>query len=416
MMQKLPHRIQSTAATSGRVSTPPATGGGLRSNLSEHGIDVGLRLSQYWQRVATGGKTQNDEYGGSMDYRVNVDGGKLFGAQGWSLNIHTRTRFGEDISADVGAFVLENAGMLMPIPGDYHDTDVTGLMVTKAFPLGGKHIAAISVGKIDVIDTATGFFPGLGYGQEGFWNANSSITALPWFGAVAGLSLYGGYMVTLNTEYGMLPQSGLLVTGTENVSDNWGSVSDSFDDVWVAGFHRFLWKMDDKPGFFMMFGGYSTREQPSNDPLDFIGVPGQGIVSTDEGNPWDLALYLTQDLWHAEGNPQRKLVFLAGGTLGPDNPQFAQWNFFANVEAHGVMNSRPNDSMGVAFHRNALSDNFIEIVSPVIELQDTWGFEFYYNIAINQWLHLTADVQFIETEVKNNDFALIPGIRLVIEL
>ncbi len=388
---------------------------GLRSDLSKDGIDIDLRLTQYWQRVATGGKRQNDEYGGTMDYRVNFDGGKLFGAQGWSLNMHARTRFGEDISPDVGAFVLENTGMLMPIPGDYSETDITGLIVSKVFPLG-KGLADVSFGKLDVLDTATGFFPGLAYGQEGFWNANSSISALPWFGAVAGLSLYGGYAITIDTEHGApIASNGLLITGTENVSDNWGSVSDSFDDVWIAGFHRFLWKLDDKLGYFMMFAGYSTKEQKSNDPLDFIHIPGQGIVNDEEKNPWDIALYFTQHLWEAEGNPNRKLVFLTGGTFGPDNPQFAQWNFFANVEAYGIMDSRPHDKMGLAFFRNGLSDNFIELVSPLVDLQDVWGFEFYYNIEINKWLHLTPDIQLVETEIEDDDFAVIPGVRLVVD-
>jgi len=67
---------------------------GVRSDLSKRGIDIDLRLSQYWQDVADGGREENDEYGGTIDYRVNVDAGKLFGAQGWSINMHARTRFG----------------------------------------------------------------------------------------------------------------------------------------------------------------------------------------------------------------------------------------------------------------------------------------------------------------------------------
>ena len=50
-----------------------------RSDLSERGIDIGLRLSQYGHGVADGGVNENGEYGGTMDYRLNVDGGKLVG-------------------------------------------------------------------------------------------------------------------------------------------------------------------------------------------------------------------------------------------------------------------------------------------------------------------------------------------------
>ena len=68
--------------------------GGLRSNLSRHGVDIGLRLSQYYQGVSSGGVDTNSEYGGTMDYRINLDAGKLFGAKGLSFNLHARTRYG----------------------------------------------------------------------------------------------------------------------------------------------------------------------------------------------------------------------------------------------------------------------------------------------------------------------------------
>lgn len=184
----------------------------------------------------------------------------------------------------------------------------------------------------------------------------------------------------------------------------------------MAAFHRFLYKLDNKPGYFMIFGGFSTKEQASNDPSDFIFVPGQGIENTDTERPWNIALYLSQDLWHAKGNPKRKVTLLTGGTFGPDNPQFAQYNAFGNIEAFGFMDSRPNDRMGVGVFWNGLSDNFKDLTDPVIELQDFWGVELYYNLAVTKWAHLSADLQLVETEVKDNDFAVIPGLRLVIDL
>ena len=178
----------------------------------------------------------------------------------------------------------------------------------------------------------------------------------------------------------------------------------------------------------MVFGGFSTREQASNDPHDFAIVPGQGIVDTDEKKPWDIALYLSQVFWQAEDDANRKATILIGGTVGPDNPQFAQYNFFTAVEAYGLMASRPHDRMGVAFWYNWLSDDFKELVSPVEDLRDFWGVELYYNIALNKWLHLTPGLQFIKNEhggqpeipfvqkKKNgDDLAIIPGVRLVMD-
>jgi hypothetical protein len=227
--------------------------------------------------------------------------------------------------------------------------------------------------------------------------------------------LYGGWLATINKEH-KIGQSAILVTGTKNLTTEWGNIHDSFEEgAWIAAFHRFLWELDDKLGYFMVFGGYSTKDQASNEPHDFVFKPGQGIEDTDEENPWNIALYLSQVFWQAGGDPKRKATILIGGTVGPDNPQFAQYNFFAAVEAYGPMKSRPHDRMGVAFWHNWLSDEFKDLVSPVVDLRDTWGFELYYNIAINKWLHLTPDIQFIRNEFKGDDLAVVPGVRLVMD-
>ena len=213
--------------------------GGLRSDLTKHGIDIGLRLSQYYQGVTSGGRDTNDEYGGTMDYRVKLEGDKLFGTwEGFWIDMHARSRWGGDIGPDAGGLTIPNTGMLMPLPGDYKDTDITGLTANQMFPVGETHLGLATAGKLDIIDAVSLFFPQVGGGQEGFWNVNALVSALPWFGAVNGLSLYGGWLATINKQY-QTGQSAVLVTGTENVTTTMGEVSDSFDDVWVAAFHRF---------------------------------------------------------------------------------------------------------------------------------------------------------------------------------
>ena len=124
--------------------------------------------------------------------------------------------------------------------------------------------------------------------------------------------------------------------------------------------------------------------------------------------------------------PGRKVSFLMGGTVGPDDPQFMQYNFFANVEAYGVIKSRPHDRMGVAGFWNGFSPEFKDLVSPVEDLRNLWGFEVYYNYEVNKWMHMTADLQLVNNEHggaslgplrrSGDDLAIIPGLRLVIDL
>jgi porin len=392
---------------------------GLRTDLHDHGIDIDLRLSQYGQGVASGGVQKSGEYGARMGYRVHVDLAKAIGLwEGLTIDLHAMTRFGEDILADAGGLTLPNTELLMPLPGKYSDSDITGLTINQTFPLYAGHEGLFTLGKLDVIDAVSLFFPYVDYGQEGFLNVNALVSAMPWFGAVRGLSLYGGWLASINEEY-QIGESGLLVTGTDNVTTSW-SINDSFKHgVWIAAFHRFLWKLDDKPGYFMVFAGGSTREQVSVESLDFVFHPGAGVtVTADEKKPWNVAVYVSQVFWQAEKDPNRKATILIAGTAGPDEPQFAQYNFFTNLEAYGPMASRPQDRMGVAFWYNWLSDDYVDILSnlPIpIRVRDTWGFELYYNFEINKWLHLTPDLQLVKNSTKGDNMAIIPGIRMVMD-
>jgi hypothetical protein len=42
-----------------------------------------------------------------------------------------------------------------------------------------------------------------------------------------------------------------------------------------------------------------------------------------------------------------------------------------------------------------------------------WTFAAFYNIQINPWLHLTLSIQYAQNQNKNDDPAVIPGVRLV---
>ena len=80
------------------------------------------------------------------------------------------TRFGEDILADTGGLVVPNTELLMPLPGKYSDSDITGLTINQYFPLHEGHLGLATLGKLDIIDAVTLFFPSVAYGQEGFLN------------------------------------------------------------------------------------------------------------------------------------------------------------------------------------------------------------------------------------------------------
>ena len=384
---------------------------GVRSDLHDHGIDTQITLSQFGQWVASGGVDQNGEYGGKLDIFVTVDGKKAFHSwEGLSISMHSETRWGKDILADAGAFVLPNGPLMFPLPGDFSGTEVTGLLIEQ---LLFKDRAQFLFGKLQAFDMISGLFPNtVDNGLKGFLNANSFMSILPW-ARWLNLSQFGAALWTL--EEG-LPITGMMVVGQTNTTDNW-NVRKSFEDgVGLMIFHRFTFKIMDKPGYLYLAPGMSTKHYGSLDPHDWIDLPGAGLTDTRRKLPWSFAAYWYQVFWQAEGDDNRFAEFFIGGSVADKNPSFVRWDVYAQVQAWGPIPFRPHDRMGVSGWYNALNDDFKEITGDLgIFLRNTWGFELYYNFEINPWLHLSPDLQLVMNERKGDDLAVIPGIRLVLD-
>ncbi len=384
---------------------------GLRKDLLDHGVDIELRLSQFGQWVASGGVDENGEYGGLMDYRVNVDAHKLLGLwKGLGFSLHAQTRWGEDILADAGGILLPNTPLLYPLPGDYSDSDITGLLVQQSL-LDGR--AALLAGKVNVVDLWTMMYPHVGYGQEGFWNVNALAAGWPWLRHV-NLSIWGAGGMLVAKE-GI--QGAIVAYGQENVATSW-DFKDSFDDgVGLLGVWRFFWDIDEKPGSVLFAGGGATKKYPSLDPTDWSFIPGEGLVNDEQGKPWTAAVYLYQEFWHGAGDEGRKAYLYTAASFADKNPSFVRWNVMTTVEALGPLPIRKADRMGVAGWYNRVNKDVRDLVSTVgLRLRDgSWGVELYYNAEINRWLHLTGDLQIAQNENKSDDVAVIPGVRLVID-
>jgi porin len=299
--------------------------------------------------------------------------------------------------------------MLYPLPGKYHDTDMTGVMISQ-YLFGGR--AAIFAGKLHAIDVVTAIFPHIGYGQEGFWNVSSLCSALPWFRFVE-LSMWGGGGWTIKDKQ---IQSGVFIFGQNNVSTDTSTTSKSFSDgVGAIAFYRFFYKIGDKPGSASIFAGGSTKDYPSLEKTSWSFIPGEGLSNDNKKKPWDVAGYIQQVFWQAENDDKRYAQLFMGGTWGKQDPNFSGWNIFANIEAFGPMASRPNDRMGIAGYFNGITRDVKHLTSELVSLRDIKGFEAYYNFEITPWMHLTGDIQLIDNAQSRDSTAVIPGVRIVID-
>ncbi len=381
---------------------------GLRSDLAEHGINLDLRLSQYFQGVTSGGKNTNGAYGGKFDYILNVDGGKVGLWEGLSMTMHAETQFGTSILGDAGAFAFPNTSMLYPLP-NYRGTAITGLLVEQAL---SKNFV-LAAGKINYIDFWNMLYPHTGGGVDGFMNTNMIAAALPWFRWV-NLSIMGGGALVL-TDDGQI-QGGVFAFDTQNSSTTSG-FNNLFDNgTAVIGLWRFFFDVEGKPGSLLFIGGASSRDYRSLDKTDWAVIPGEGLVSKKKDDTWTTAVYYDQVFWQAPDNDKKNLRLYTGWSISDGNPSFAKWGGFASIEGWGLVPNREKDRMGVGGFYNQLSSELKDLTSAVgINLRNVWGVELYYNAEVSLWFHLTPNLQFVSNQNESDSTAVILGLRAVMD-
>jgi porin len=342
------------------------------------------------------------------------------------FNLHAETQYGKSVLTDAGPSVLPNTPMLLPLP-NCKCTEITNLVLMQglwegAIPLQeDKGAVVLAAGKLNIVDLLTTSFPNFANGMDGFLNFNALYPAWPylrfWF-----ISQYGASLTLFNEDRGM-PQLSFLVYGQDNVSDIW-DISDSFSDgVGLMGLARVFWDFGDKQGYAAVLAAGSTKEYSVIDGIaweaPFPGFPPfiPSLVK-EEGNPWVVNPFLYQEFWRgaAEGEHERKAYVWLTGAVSDESPSFARWTVLGTVEALGPLASRPMDRMGFAGWYTAWNKSYKKELRGIgVSPRNVFGFELYYNFAINPWLHLTVDLQLAQNLGKAYDFVVIPGARLVLE-
>ncbi|PHS02186.1 MAG: hypothetical protein COA78_21805 [Blastopirellula sp.] len=381
---------------------------GPKSHLAQHGIIADLRLSQYYQGVASGGSDQIGMYGGKLDYNFTFLGEPLGLNKGFTTLLHAETRYGQSLVTEAGAFAFPNTNMLYPKPEGV--TSITGLLFMQAL----NEKVALAAGKINVVDFWGMVYPDSGRGLDGFMNLNSLTVGLPWLRFV-NLSVNGAGILVLEGEQ---IEGGFLVFDTNNSTTTAG-IDNLFDQgAGVLGLWRFFHTWDGKPGSHLVAGGWSSRTYTSLDANSWSFIPGQGqgLTPGTETGAWALAYYFNQVLWADPCNADRNVKFLTGWSLSDSNPSFGQWGMLATLESFGPFAHRSKDRMGVSYFYTGVSDDFKQLVSSVVAIEDVQGCELYYNAEVTPWFHLTGDLQVIDNEQSANDTAIAIGLRAVIDL
>jgi porin len=373
----------------------------MAESMAAQGITYAPVPTQFYQGVATGGNEQTFEYGGKLDQFVILDSGKLGLWQGMTTTMHVETRFGDDVNFEAVGLAPVNVAMLYPKTGE-HVTAITGLTFAQAL----NEEVQVTFGKFNALDLFYGLYPQTGRGVNGFMNASiviplavARVTPLSFMGAGA-LKLHGKQI-----------QGGVLVYDTHNVPTTSG-FEELFDNgANILGFWRFFTETGGLPGSHYFGGVGSTGSFFAADPAGFIIIPGQGVVAPRQSGSWALIYILEQTLWADDCNKDRNIGLLSQWCLADEETCPFQWTGNVAVQAQGLNCCRPHDTMGVGYFFTGLSNDFQNLLAPVVELHDVNGVELYYNAAVSKCFQLTADLQVIEPAEVANDTAVVFGLR-----
>lgn len=373
----------------------------MTASMAEQGIAYDVDATQFYQGVTSGGAEQTFEYGGKVDQFLILDSGKLGLWPGTTMAMHVETRFGQDVNFDAVGFAPANVAMLYPKEGE-HDTAITGLSFAQAI----NDQVQLTAGKFNALDLFSSLYPQTGRGITGFMNASMVIPIS--VARVAPLSFLGAGAFKYK---GKQIQGGLLVYDTHNCATTSGFDNLGDNGANILGFWRFFTDFGGLPGSQFFGGIWSTGEFVSFDPTGFVIVPDEGIVATPQGGAYTLLYILEQTLWVDGCNKSRNVALLSQWGLADPNTSPIHWSGNVALQAQGLNGCRPQDSMGVGYFYTGLSNDFRNLLSPVLELHDVNGVELYYNAAVTKYFQLTTDLQVIEPARVGNDTAVVFGLR-----
>ena len=403
---------------------PKLTGdwGGWRKEFMDKGVRFDIDLTQTYMGVISGGRNTQGRYGGLLDMKIQLDTGKAGLWPGGLLNVRAQSQFGEFGAGDSGQLLPYNTNGLFPFPGKSR-TALTSFYHTQFV---APWLAFVG-GKVDLTDFLSNHFQG-GRGSDQFMNTalNANPAALVTcplaglgFGALVVLpDIWKREGVNITTMYAAVnptEQSTLM------------PFNDSFEEgvlsAWLTNIPTNFFDLPGNQQFVFLYSSRNTTALSQDRIWLMQRVLGLTNAPPKEEDSSSAFLYsFTQYLWVKPGSKRESTGVVANtpllqgigiyGNFGCADPKTNPVEeFYAiGLSGRGLVPRRENDTVGAGFFYTRLSDE----LGPIIRrnTRDPYGVEVYYNVEITPWMHVTADLQILEPALKNDDTAVVAGVRM----
>ena len=373
------------------------------------GVTLDTNLTQFFQGVASGGKEQVFEYGGKLDYYLNIDGDKSGLRDGFLVSIHAETRYGEDINPDTGMLTFANFNMAFPKAGE-NATGVTKFIVSQSL----SDECVVFAGKINTLDDFELNFTGRN-GIDRFMNSGMVANIIN-----ARTVPYSTYGTGFSVIRDQAPGFSFVVRDPNNHATTCDLDELFADGVLLSGTVKIPVAPFGLPGNRNFGVNWNSREFTSVDPSSFVIVPGQGIVAGEISGSWAMWYNFDQYLWVSESDPTVGWGVFGMTGISDGDPNPIGWNATLGIGGSSLIPGRQRDTFGLGYFHVGLSNDFKDLLAgplapPGLAQRDEQGVELFYNASLKRWCHLTSDLQIVQPSTINLDTTVLVGMRLMIE-
>lgn len=382
---------------------------GARDGWMDRGVTLDTNLTQFFQGVASGGKDQTFEYGGKLDYYLNIDGEKAEFADGLLISMHAETRYGEDINASTGMFTFANFNMALPKSNETL-TSVTKFIVSQKL----SDECVVFAGKINTLDDFVLNFTGRN-GIERFMNSGMTANIIN-----ARTVPYTTYGAGLAVTRDLAPGFSFVIRDPNNHPTTFDMDSLFANGVLLSGTVKFPIAPYGLTGTQNFGINWNSRKFKSVDPSSFVLVPGQGIAAGETSGSWALWYNFDQYLWVSESDPTMGWGVFGMTGISDGNANPIGWNGTLGIGGSSLIKGRQRDTFGLGYFHVGLSDNFKTLLAgplapPGLAQRDEQGVELFYNASLKRWCHLTGDLQVVQPSTINLATTVVVGMRLQLE-
>lgn len=376
--------------------------GGLRTTLGRNGVQLDVDNVHTFQNVTSGGADSAGRYLGNAEIVLKLDSQKMGLWPGGFLLVRGEAAFGTGVNLASGALMPVNLRPILALPA--RDEMVLSHVVFTQF-LSEKF--AVVFGKLDTSGGDANEFAH-GRGDDKFMNLAFSFNPV-------GLRIVPYAPLGMALVY--LPTKDLVLTfsaiDTEGTTTRTGFDTLFKDGTTIATEARLTVRPFGLTGHQLLSFAWSNGDftSLSQDRRTLIGNILLGTPLKKESGSWALMYNFDQYFYQNKQDPTQGVGVFGriGFSDGKANPiaQFYSFGFGGK----GLIPSRDQDRYGIGYYylkiANDLRNTIPALPRARVGLDHEQGVEMFYNIAVTPWLHVTPDLQFVDS--ARNKTPLVPA-------